>query len=244
MRVLVATATIARQGLVNALYRPLAAGLRGADRLLVLDGGGQPIVLPGGAVEVVRWEGDAGAAEAWNHCLRRAFVEADYDALMILGDNVRLGAAQVAAAKALLARHADVDLLLSYWGFDVQVHRRGNERTIGPFDARFGPAASDDYGRTMTERGRLYQRFHELDPLPGSVHGATRTPQDGDRRAFASKWPGEPYFEVNRPSAPHYHTNRHVAVRRTAAGPASARARPREQRRRGGLQPEGTRGAG
>jgi hypothetical protein len=219
MKMLIATATLSRHDLLNALYRPLARGLRGGDRLLVLDNGGQPIALSGSAVEIVRSGQNPGVPASWNYFLRRAFVEEDYDALMILGDDVRIGPAQVAVAKALLERHGDVDLLLSYSFFDVQVHRRGNERTIGFYDERFSPAwcEDDDYARTMIERGRIYQRFRELDPLPGSVRSGTEKPEKPERgrRMFAAKWPDDPDFGVNNQSAPHYRTNRYVCCKST-----------------------------
>jgi len=228
MKMLIATATLTRHDLLNALYRPLALGLRGGDRLLVLDNGGQPIALPGRAVEIVRSGWNLGVPASWNYFLRRAFIEGDFDALMILGDDVRIGSAQVAAAKALLDRHGDVDLLLSYSFFDVQVHRRGNERTIGFYDERFSPAwcEDDDYARTMIQRGRIYQRFHELDPLPGSILSGTTKPQPWERarRTFAEKWPDDPQFGINQTSAPHFRTNRHM-ISPPGAGGQQARVR-------------------
>ena len=115
-------------------------------------------------------------------------------------------------AKQLLAENPDVDLLLSYSIFDVQVHRRSNIRTIGYFDERYSPAwcEDDDYALTMIKRGRIYERFHDLDPLPGSIQSGTEKPVSWNesRAKFAAKWPDDAYFGINAPGLPHFITNR------------------------------------
>jgi hypothetical protein len=213
MKMLICTATLTRHDLLNANFVEIAANLQRGDGLLVLDNGTcQPITLAGPGVEVVRSPVNLGVARSWNYFLRRAFVEGGYDAAMILGDDVRAGSRQVRRAKELLGRNADVDLLLSFSFFDVQVHRRSNIETVGYFDERYSPAwcEDDDYALTMTQRGRVYQRFRELGPLPGSQRsGTTKLAEWRDaRRKFRAKWPEDAGFGVNAPGQPHFATNR------------------------------------
>ncbi len=138
---LVAVPTLTRHDLLNVNLKELAGGLAAGDRLLVLDNGtNQPIALDGSRVQIVRSPFNLGVPGSWNFFLRRAFVEETFDALTILGDDVRMSPAQVVWAKMFLVEHPNVDLFLSYSNFDVQVHRKSNIRTIvlWPDDPEFG----------------------------------------------------------------------------------------------------------
>jgi hypothetical protein len=199
--------------LLNENFAELATNLDGNDYLLVLDNGNnQRITLCGRAVEIVRSPANLGVPKSWNYFLRRAFVDGRFDALMILGDDVRIDSSQVRRAKQLLAENPDVDLLLSFSIFDVQVHRRNNVQTIGYFDERYSPAwcEDDDYALTMIKRGRIYERFHDLDPLPGSIVSGTEKSVSWheSRQKFAAKWPDDLYFGINALGLPHFITNR------------------------------------
>jgi hypothetical protein len=179
------------------------------DGVLIIDNGNQNIRI---AVPIYRPGINLGVPKSWNYFLRTAFVDAPYDALVILQDDIIWSLEKLALAKDLLVKHPDVDLLLSPHLFSVQVHRKGNLSTIGPYDERFSPAwcEDDDYALTMTSKGRVYQRFVELDPLPGSIANGTLKPCSwGDqKKKLLEKWGSD--FNVNSPSAPYYMTNRNL----------------------------------
>ena len=63
---------------------------------------------------------------------------------------------------------------------------------------------------SMTKRGRVYERFHQLDPLPGSVRGGTEKPVEWQvsRAIFREKWPEDGDFGVNLAAQPRFVTNR------------------------------------
>jgi hypothetical protein len=212
---MVGVPTLSRADLLNCGYSEFARDVRGNDHLVVLDNGAQTIDIPSSsAVEIVRVSSNIGVAPSWNYFLRRAFVDGSYDGLVILGDDVVWSCERLRAAKHLLFEWPDVDLFLSYSFFDVQVHRPENIQRIGFYDETFSPAwcEDDDYALRMICLRRIYQRFHELDPLPGTQREATSKPipYSEARRKFVAKWPHASWFAVNHVQCQYYETSRIV----------------------------------
>jgi hypothetical protein len=207
---LVAIPTLTRVDLL-VRNRSFLEAIRPPDRALVLDNGRQEIPI---AVPVERPPRNLGVSGSWNLFLRRAFVEGEFGGLVILQDDIIWSTERLEAARQLLASRSDVDLFLSYLQFSVQVHRRGNETAIGFYDERYFPAyvEDDDYALTMISKGKIYERFSELDPLPGSITGGTkaeakkRCSWEEQHRKLVAKWGRS--FGINIPGKPWYRTNR------------------------------------
>jgi GT2 family glycosyltransferase len=207
---LVAIPTLTRVDLL-VRNRSFLEAIRPPDRALVLDNGRQEIPID---VPVERPQRNLGVSGSWNLFLRRAFVEGDFDGLAILQDDIIWSTGRLEAARRLLAGRADVDLFLSDLQFSVQVHRRGNETEIGFYDERYFPAycEDDDYALTMISNGKIYERFRELDPLPGSITGGTKAEAkkscswEEQHRKLVAKWGRS--FGINIPGKPWYRTNR------------------------------------
>lgn len=214
MKLLVAIPTLSRADLL-ARNKTFLEGIRAPDRALVLDNGSQTIWI---RVPIERSPKNLGVSGSWNLFLRRAFVEGDFDGLVILQDDIVWSAKQLEAARTLLATRSDVDLFLSDLQFSVQVHRRGNETSIGFYDERFFPAycEDDDYALTIASKGRVYERFAELQPLPGSIFGGTKAEAkrlvtwEEQHRKLVAKWGRS--FGINIPGKPWYKTNRGVEL--------------------------------
>ena len=207
MKVLVAIPTLSRADLLIRNKEFLEA-IKAPDEVLLLDNGDQVIDIE---VPIEHSENNLGVAGSWNFFLRRAFVERDFDGLVLLQDDIIWDMKRLSYAKDLLMFRKDVDLFLAYHQFSIQVHRRENVQTIGYYDERYFPAycEDDDYAVTMTDLGRVYQRFHELDPLPGSIiEGTPKPPGVEQSRKFVEKW-GAKNFRVNA-LGPWYDTNRNI----------------------------------
>lgn len=178
------------------------------DSVLIVDNGNQSIDID---VPIERPGRNIGVSGAWNLLLKRAFVSNKFDALVILQDDIIWDRERLAHAVWLLLANPDVDLFLSHQQWSVQIHRPSTISTIGFFDERFWPACceDDDYTIRMIRGGRIYQRFHELDPLPGSISGGTprSIPWQVQRAKLTEKW-GLLAVEANVPHAPWYETNR------------------------------------
>jgi hypothetical protein len=181
--------------------------LSGGDQALIIDNGRQSIDMRA-QVEVMPF--NLGVAGSWNFFLKMAFVLGKFDLLVILQDDIIWDQARLDLAKKLVEERKDVDLILSDFQFSVQVHRPENVKTIGFYDERYYPAwcEDDDYALTIIQRGRIYERFRELDPLPGSIsNGTDKAVAWGDqKRKLVAKWGKD--FGVNSPSAPYFRTNR------------------------------------
>lgn len=206
MKTLVAIPTLTRADLLIR-NKAFLEGLTRPDAALIIDNGTQNIDIN---VAIPRPWKNLGVAGSWNRSLRTAFVEGDFELLVLLQDDIIWDAEHLATAKRLAAAHPDVDLLLSHFQFAVQVHRRANLATIGFYDEQYFPAycEDDDYALTIIKQGRIYQRFVELDPLPGSISEGTAksVPWVEQKRKLVQKWGHD--FGVNDPSAPYYITNR------------------------------------
>lgn len=209
--VLVGIPTLARADLL-VRNRAFLEGIQPPDGVVIVDNGGQTIGID---VPIVRPGRNLGVAGSWNFILKKGADEG-YDAVILLQDDVIWDADRLAEAKRLLAENADVDLLLSFMEFSVQVHRKGTMEAIGEYDERFYPAwcEDDDYALRMIERGRLYQRFRALDPLPGSQTCGTTKPVtwEEQRTVFIEKWPRQASFAVNREAAFYFQTNRGISL--------------------------------
>ena len=207
MRALVAIPTLSRADLLLR-NKDFLEGLAPADEALVLDNGHQKIDLN---VPIIRTAKNLGVPGSWNAFLRRAFTGAvKFDLLVILQDDIIWDEVRLQEAKKLLVENPDVDLFLSPFQFSVQVHRPSNIQTIGYYDERFFPAwcEDDDYALTIIKRGRIYQRFISLDPLPGSIANGTDkgVAWPTQKAKLVAKWGRD--FGVNNMDAPHYWTNR------------------------------------
>ena len=225
MKLLLCVPTLSRADLLNENYEGLANCLEDEDRLLVLDNGMQAIGLePSDKLGILRSAENLGVSKSWNLFLKIAFVLNRYDGCVLLQDDIKWSRIQVDSAKALMLENLDVDLFLSFHQFSVQVHRPSNIRTIGYYDKRFSPAwcEDDDYAVTMITKGRIYRRFAELDPLPGSIENGTTKPGpwETNNAKLKDKW-GEvltvidPDFGVNYGDRDYYETNAGRVERRT-----------------------------
>jgi len=208
MKTLVAIPTLTRADLLIR-NKTFLEGLLKPDAALIIDNGGQKIDID---VEIVRPFANLGVAKSWNRSLRAAFMTGDFDLLVLLQDDIIWDAEHLATAKRLAAAHPDVDLFLSHFQFAVQVHRASNLKTIGFYDERYFPAYAedDDYALTIIQRGRIYERFVELDPLPGSISEGTQksVPWHEQKKKLVAKWGRD--FGVNDSASAAYHTNRGV----------------------------------
>lgn len=165
-------------------------------------------------VESGRSERGRGVAASWNHLLRKAFVEGDYDVLVLLHDDVPWSVERLGETKRLMAAHPDIDLMLSSSESGVQVHRRCNPGNIGFYDEDLDSvdATVDDYLLRMILGGRVYQRFAIIDPLNGrTAWDGSASARDGTHRAsFRKKWPQYSGFTSNLSEKPYYHSNRTI----------------------------------
>lgn len=175
-----------------------------SDHMYVVDNGDQRIDMP--FAEVYRPGRNLGVPVSWNLIRRRAFERQEFEACLILQDDVSWDGTRMEAARRLLRDQRDSDLLLSCHQFSVQVHRPG----LPDFDERYFPCwcEDDDYALELTRLGLTYRRFRELDPCPGSImEGTPRAIRwDEGLTRLAQKW-GTTTFRVNDADAPHYMTN-------------------------------------
>jgi hypothetical protein len=211
MKALVVIPTLSRADLLIR-NKGFLESVRAPDEVLLIDNGKQKIDI---AVPIERTARNLGVPGSWNLGLRRAFYERDFDVLALLQDDIIWSVEKLEAAKRLVEEARDVDLFLSYLQFSVQVHRRENLTSIGYYDELFSPAycEDDDYALTMTEIGRVYERFHELDPLPGSVIEGTKKPVAWaiQQKKLIGKWGDRAReFGVNLVDKPWYKTNRGI----------------------------------
>jgi hypothetical protein len=210
MKALVGLPTLSRSDLLMRNKGFLEA-IKPPDMAYIIDNGSQRIDI---CVPIERPGRNLGVAASWNRLLNIAFLHGDFDILVILQDDIIWDLEKLAAAKRLVEEHRDIDLFLSFMLFSVQVHRKENLSTIGYYDERFHPAwcEDDDYALTMIKRGRIYHRFRDLDPLPGSIAGGTEKeiPWGEQRKKLVEKWGME--FGVNDPSAPYFVTNRNLCL--------------------------------
>ncbi len=210
-KLLVAIPTLSRADLL-VRNKTFLEGVREPDEVLILDNGRQRIDI---SVPIEISSFNRGVSWSWNFFLRRAFISRNFDGLVILQDDIIWDAARLEAARRLIETKHDVDLFLSFLQFSVQVHRPDNVESIGFFDERFTPAycEDDDYAILMTSLGRVYERFEELDPLPGSISEGTSKSLGVDwnaqNRKLFEKW-GSKAFGVNIPHASWYRTNRGI----------------------------------
>jgi hypothetical protein len=207
MKTLVGIPTLTRADLL-VRNKEFLEGLVRPDAALIIDNGGQKIDID---VAIARPWKNLGVAGSWNRCLRTAFLDGDFDLLVLLQDDIIWDAARLAAAKRLVGAHHDVDLFLSHFQYSVQVHLASNLKTIGYYDETFPHWCSDDdYAMTIIKRGRIYQRFVELDPLPGSIANGTDkpTPWTEEKAKLVRKWGRD--FGANDGASPYYLTNRGV----------------------------------
>lgn len=210
-KLLVAIPTLSRADLLIR-NKPFLEAVRAPDEVLILDNGRQSIDI---AVPIEKASFNRGVSWSWNFFLRRAFVSRDFDGLVILQDDIIWNIARLEAARKLLETRPDVDLFLSFLQFSVQIHRKENIDRIGCYDERFSPAycEDDDYAILMTSLGRVYERFLELDPLPGSISQGTSksigVDWNAQNKKLFEKW-GKKAFGVNIPHAPWYRTNRGI----------------------------------
>jgi GT2 family glycosyltransferase len=208
MKTLVGIPTLTRADLLIR-NKAFLEGLVRPDAALIIDNGGQKIDID---VAIARPWKNLGVAGSWNRILRTAFVDGDFEAVVLLQDDIIWDANHLETAKHLVRTEPNVDLFLSHFQFAVQVHRASNLRTIGYYDERYFPAycEDDDYALTMIQRGRIYQRFVGLDPLPGSISEGTvkSVPWTEQKAKLRAKWGRD--FGVNDGAAPYYLTNRGV----------------------------------
>ena len=208
MRALIGIPTLSRADLL-VRNKTFLEGITAPDSVLILDNGQQLIDI---AVQVERPPEPLSVSASWNLLLERAFVRARFDLLILLNDDIVWGSSHLKAAKRLVAERRDVDLFLSFLQFSVQVHRPSNLKMIGRYDERFPAYCNDDdLAIRIVQAKRVWERFEELDPLPGSVSEGTPKPipwADANRRLF-EKW-GSRAFGVNIPHASYYRTNRGV----------------------------------
>jgi hypothetical protein len=178
------------------------------DQVLILDNGDQEIDID---VPIERPKKNIGVSGAWNVFMREAFIKNNCDALVILQDDIIWDREKLAHAKWLLLANPDVDLFLSHLQWSVQIHRPTTMFSVGYFDERFWPCycEDDDYTIRMIRSHRIYERFHELDPLPGSISDGTKKPVSWStqKSKLVVKW-GAHAIEANVPHAPWYETNR------------------------------------
>jgi hypothetical protein len=208
MKALIAIPTLTRADLLSR-NRAFLESVQPPDFPLVIDNGHQEIDLK---TTIYYPERPLSVSESWNHALRRAFVENDFDLCILLNDDIIWDSWRLRAAKRLAEIHKDVDLFLSFRQFSVQVHRPSNLTTIGYYDEQFPAYVNDDdYAIRIVKAGRIYERFEELEPLTGSISEGTKKAipwKDANDRLFA-KW-GKDAFGINIPHAPYYRTNRGI----------------------------------
>lgn len=211
MKLLVTIPTLSRVDLI-VRNKGFLEGVRAPDEVLILDNGRQQIDI---AVPIERCPMNLGVSGSWNYFLRRAFVERDFDGLVLLQDDIVWTQTQLDAARRLLVERPDVDLLLAYHQFSVQVHRPANIWAIGFYDERFWPAycEDDDYVMKMMQARKIYQRFHDLDPLPGSgIEGTHKeVPSHVQTKKLIDKW-GKKAIRINIAGAPYYESNRNFRL--------------------------------
>lgn len=211
MKILVAIPTLSRADLL-VRNRTFLESIRPPDRAVVIDNGNQGLDF--GTVPIYTPFRNLGVSGSWNWALRTAFVDDAFDLLILLQDDIIWSSERLEAARRLSVEVADVDLFLSFHQFSVQMHRLANLRTIGLYDERYTPAYAedDDYALTVIQRGRVYERFRELDPLPGSITEGTPKPipwktQNGK---LIAKWGFD--FGINDVTKPYYKTNRNFRL--------------------------------
>ncbi len=210
LRALVAIPTITRADLLIR-NKKFLEGIVSPDEAFILDNGWQSIDI---GVPVERTQKNLGVSGSWNHFMNRAFVDGKFDLLVILQDDIIWDLKRLEDAKRLVAQKPDVDLFLSDLQFSVQVQRRGNEKSIGFYDEQYYPAycEDDDYALLMMSKGKIYERFHELDPLPGSITNGSiayvnrRSSWEEQHKKLVAKWGRS--FGINIPGKPWYQTNR------------------------------------
>jgi GT2 family glycosyltransferase len=207
MKLLVAIPTLSRADLLSR-NKTFLESIQDPDRALLVDNGNQKIDID---VPIIKPGKNLGVSGSWNLFLRQAFIDGNYDALVILQDDIIWNREKFAIARWLLLANPDVDLFLSNLQWSVQIHRPTNITTVGYFDEQFWPGycEDDDYAIRMTRAGRIYQRFHELDPLPGSIHEGTKksVPWQDQFDKLKAKW-GDQTRGANIPGVPWYETNR------------------------------------
>lgn len=206
MKLFIAIPTLCRADLLIR-NREFLENLRVPDEVLVLDNGDQKIDIQ---VPIEQSRKNLGVGGSWNFFMRRAFVQRDFDGLILLQDDIIWDAARLEFTRCLLADRPDVHLFLSFHQFSVQVHRPSNLERVGLYDDRFWPAycEDDDYAMRMTQANQVYHRFAELNPLPGSQIEGTPKPIDGmtQFKKLVAKW-GPETKRINVPGTPYYVTN-------------------------------------
>ena len=208
MSALIGIPTLTRADLL-ARNKVFLESIREPDRVVIIDNGGQRINID---VPVRRPPVPLSVSASWNFFLELAFVRSRFDMLILLNDDIIWDSWRLRAAKRLVAERADVDLFLSFLQFSVQVHRPSNFRLIGRYDERFPAYCNDDdFAIRMVQAKRVWERFDDLDPLPGSISEGTIKPipwKDANWKLL-EKW-GSKAFGANIPHAPYYRTNRGV----------------------------------
>ncbi len=203
-------------------FADFAPSLEEGDHFFILDNGNQN--LP--------WENTSkyscatppfnlGVSRSWNVFLKMAFEKENFDACIILQDDIVWTTHHVNQAKNLLRdeKHQKVDLFLAHHQFSIQVHRASNIHTIGYYDETFSPAwcEDDDYALTMITKNRIYKRFHELNPADGSMTEGTTKPNawQENHAKLKAKW-GHQFkfldscFGVNFQDRHYYESNEHI----------------------------------
>lgn len=207
MKLLVTIPTLSRSDLLIR-NKDFLESIEMPDEVLILDNGHQEIDI---AVPIERSPKNLGVGGSWNFFLRRAFVERDFDGLVLLQDDIIWNTDRLESARRLLVDRVDVQLFLSFHQFSIQVHRPSNLDRIGLYDDRFWPAYAedDDYAIRMSIASQVYHRFLDLDPLPGSQIEGTPKTIDGmtQFKKLVDKW-GDKTRRINVPDAPYYVTNR------------------------------------
>lgn len=208
MKFLIAIPTITRADLLIR-NKAFLESVTPPDEVLILDNGNQPIDINVPIEQVGR---NLGVSGSWNFFMRRAFEQRDFDGLILLQDDIIWDQSRLQNARFLFDQHLSVDLFLAFHQFSIQVHRRSNLQTIGLYDERYHPAycEDDDYAMTMIRKKRIYHRFHELDPLPGSIMEGTFKGLDlsiANTKKLIAKW-GKNALRINIPTDPRYVTNR------------------------------------
>lgn len=222
MRVLICLPTLSRSDLLIRNYTGFADSLEDGDHFFVLDNGKQNLPWQNSDRYICAIPPEnLGISRSWNLFLTMAFVDGKYDACIFLQDDIIWTREHVDRAKQLLCteQHQKVDLFLAHHQFSVQVHRPSNIHTIGFFDESFVlPYCEDDnYALTIISKNRVYKRFHELNPLEGSITEGTPKPHSWEinYQKLVAKWGPhfkylDSHFRINFPDRHYYETNEHI----------------------------------
>lgn len=195
---------------IKQSYKGILENLKTEDVFLILDNGNQNLGLLEYKVIIEKSERNLGVAGSWNWLAKKAF-SMGFQEIVLLQDDVIWEQHQLEACRELI-KTSNIDHLLSYLEYSVQVLRKTTFDEVGEFDESFFPAfyEDDDYSYRMNNAKKSYKRFKKLDPSPGSKKAVTSAKMavvKNSFNVFVKKWGFKPKRPVNHPKYRYYEDN-------------------------------------